>query len=170
VREVVAATAATHAVLWRYLADIDLSVSVEAEVPTDDALVWLVDDPRAITTTNVRDFLFVRVLDTCAVLSARSWRVPVDVVIDVDDPFRPQGRAAGRFHLRGGPDGAECTPTTAPADVSMGVDSLGSLVLGGGDATAMAAAGRITGHHPGAVAQLALAFGWVSAPFCATRF
>lgn len=170
VREVVAATPAAHAALWRFLADIDLTVDLRAEIPVDDALPWLLDDPRALTTTNVRDYLFVRVLDTPAVLEARRWRVPVDLVIDVADPFRPDGAAAGRFRVQGGPDGSVCEPTSASADVSMGVEALGSLALGGADAAAMAAAGRITSHRPGAIDHAALAFGWSPAPFCATHF
>lgn len=170
VREVVAATPATHAALWRFLADIDLSVSLSAEVPVDDALSWLLDDPRALSTTQIRDFLFVRVLDTSAVLTARSWRAPVDLVIDIDDPFRPDGRAAGRFHVRGGPRGVTCEPASGTPCVSLGVEALGSVVLGGADVAAMAAAGRITGHRPGAIVEMDLAFGWSPEPFCATRF
>lgn len=170
VREVVAATAATQAVLWRYLADIDLARTITAEVAVDDALTWLLDDPRALATLAVRDFLFLRVLDTAAVLGARAWRVPVDVVIEVTDPFRPDGAAAGRFRVSGDADGSVCETTAAPADLALGVDALGSLVLGGADAAVLAAAGRITEQRRGAVAHAATAFGWSPAPYCATRF
>jgi predicted acetyltransferase len=168
-RELVAATPATHAALWRYLLDIDLASVVEAEVPVDDPLLWLLDDSRALRTTEVRDFLFVRVLDTPAALAARRYRVPLDVVVEVHDPFRPQGAAAGRFRLEGGPDGATCGSSTADPDVVLGVDALGSLVLGGVDPAVLAATGRL--EASAAVLQrLGAAMVSSPAPFCATRF
>lgn len=170
VREVVAATDATHAALWRYLLDIDLADVVEATVPLDDPLLWLLADPRALGVRAERDFLFVRVLDTAAALAARRYRAEVDVVVDIADPFRPHGAAAGRFHLQGGPDSARCTPTDAPPAVAMDVSALGSLVLGGADAGVLAAAGWVTELHAGALAPVATAFGWSPAPFCATNF
>ena len=170
VREVVAATDGTHAALWRYLLDVDLALSVEAEMPVDDAVLWWLDDPRALTTQQVRDFLFVRILDTPAALSARRFRVPVDVVLEVTDHFRPHGGAAGRFMLRGDSNGAMCIPTADDPDITLGVDALGSLLLGGVDAHVLAAVGRITAHRSDAVDAVATAFGWSPAPFCATRF
>lgn len=170
VREVVAATAATHAALWRYLLDVDLALSLEAEMPVDDAVLWWLDDPRALTTQQVRDFLFVRILDTPAALSARRYQVPVDVVLEVTDAFRPNGAAAGRFVLRGDADGVVCLPTVDDPNITLGVDALGSLLLGGTDARVLAATGRITAHDDQALEQVALAFGWSPAPFCATRF
>lgn len=170
VREVVAATAGTHAALWRYLLDVDLAVSVAAEVPVDDALLWWLDDPRALATGQLRDFLFVRILDTPAALGARRYRVPVDVVLEVTDDFRPDGAAAGRFVLRGDATGAVCMPTADDPDITLGVDALGSLLLGGVDAHVLAAAGRLTAHRNGVLDMVATAFGWSPAPYCATRF
>ena len=170
VREVVAATDATHAALWRYLLDIDLTDAVEATVPLDDPLLWRLADPRALGVRAERDFLFLRVLDTAALLAARRYRSDLDVVLEIADPFRPDGAAAGRFHLRAGGEGAQCAATTAPADLVMDVGVLGSLVLGGVDATVLAAAGRISERRRGAVAAVATAFGWSPAPFCATNF
>jgi predicted acetyltransferase len=169
VRELVAATPATHAALWRYLLDIDLATVVEGEIPVDDPLLWLLDDSRALRTTEVRDFLFARVLDTPAVLTSRRYRVPIDVVVEVHDPFRPDGAAAGRFRLEGGPDGATCTPSPDSADVVLGVDALGSLVLGGVEPAMLAATGRLAAS-PTCVAQLGAAMVAAPAPFCATRF
>ena len=170
VREVVAATSATRAALWRFILDLDLVTIVDAEIAVDDPLPWLVADPRAVTTNDVRDALFARVLDTAAVFGTRRYRTPVDIVLEVVDPFRPDGAAAGRFHLAGGPDGARCARTDGEPDVVLGVDALGSLSLGAVDLPVLAAAGRATELRHGAVAAHASAFGWTDAPFCATRF
>jgi predicted acetyltransferase len=169
VRELVAATPATHAALWRYLLDVDLVTAVDAEVPVDDALLWLLEDTRALRTTERRDYLYVRVLDTPAALAARGYRVPIDVVLEVHDPFRPEGAAAGRFRLVGGPEGARCSPSTDPVDVVLGVDVLGSLLLGGTEPGPLAAAGRLSGDAS-AIDRLGAAFVSSPAPFCATRF
>ena len=170
VREVVAATAGTHAALWRYLLDVDLALSVHAEVPVDDAVLWWLDDPRALITQQVRDYLFVRILDTPAALSARRYQVPVELVLEVTDRFRPDGGAAGRFMLRGDANGAACTPTADDPDITLGVDALGSLLLGGVDAHVLAATGRVAAHRSGALDALAMAFAGSPAPYCSTRF
>jgi len=170
VREIVAATAGTHAALWRYLLDVDLALGVEAEVPVDDAVLWWLSDPRALATRQLRDFLFVRILDTPAALAARRYQAPVDVVLEVTDAFRPDGAAAGRFVLRGDANGAVCTPTADDPDITLGVDALGSLLLGGVDARVLAATGRIVAHRNGALEALAVAFAGSPAPYCATRF
>jgi len=170
VREVVAATPGTHAALWRYLLDIDLADTVEAAVPLDDPLLWRLADPRAFAVHAERDFLFARVLDTPAALAARCYSTDVDVVLDVADPFRPDGAAAGRFRLGGSTDGATCESTDAPADLALDVSALGSLLLGGVDASVLAAADRIVELRPGGVEVVATAFGNSPLPFCATNF
>ena len=170
VREVVATTPDTHAALWRYLLDIDLADVVEAAVPLDDPLLWRLADPRALGVSTERDFLFARVLDAPVALAARRYRTEVDVVLDVADPFRPDGAAAGRFRLEGGPDGASCSPTNAEADLALDVSALGSLLLGGADASVLAAAGRITAARTDRLDGVATAFGASPLPFCATNF
>jgi len=170
VREIVAATAGTHAALWRYLLDVDLALGVEAEVPVDDAVLWWLEDPRALATRQLRDFLFVRILDTPVALAARRYQVPIEVVLEVTDAFRPDGAAAGRFVLRGDATGAVCTPTADDPDITLGVDALGSLLLGGVDAHVLAATGRIAAHRNGTLDALAVAFAGSPAPYCATRF
>lgn len=170
VREVVAATPDTQAALWRYLLDVDLVDVIEASVPLDDPLLWRLADPRALGVHGERDFLFVRLLDVPAALAARRYRTEVDVVLDVADTFRPDGAAAGRFRLEAGPDGASCAPTGAAADLALDVSALGSLLLGGVDASVLAAAGRLVEVRPGRLAPAAAAFGWSPLPFCATNF
>jgi predicted acetyltransferase len=138
--EVFAATDAAHAALWRVLLSQELVKTVEARVPLDDPLPLLLTDPRLVTTTSVEDGLWLRVLDVPAVLATRRYAVEVDVVLDVRDDFLGRG---GRFRLQGGPDGATCIPTAEPAEVTLDIADLGSLVTGCGRARRLAAADRL---------------------------
>ena len=72
--------------------------------------------------------MWVRLLDVPAALEARRYEVPVQVVLDVHDPYLERG---GRFLLDGGPDGATCRRTDQEPDVSLGIDVLGAAYLGG---------------------------------------
>ena len=170
VREVVASSPAQHLALWRYLTSIDLATRVAVEAALDDPLPWALLDPRVVRTREVRDFLFARLLDVPAALSARTYPVEVDVVFDVHDPVRSD--VAGRYRLRGGPDGATCEriAATGPAsDVELGVTELGALWLGGVAPSWLAASGRLHAR-PEVVARLDLAMRSTPEPFCATRF
>jgi predicted acetyltransferase len=49
----------------------------------------------------------------------------------------------GTFEVEGGPDGAQCRPSSAPADLAIGTTQLGSAYLGGVSFTEMYDAGLI---------------------------
>ena len=61
------------------------------------------------------------------------------------------------MRLRGGPDGAECTRTDAPADVSLGVAALGATYLGGTRLAPLARAGLVEAERPEPLARLGTA-------------
>jgi predicted acetyltransferase len=91
-----------------------------------------------------------------AALSARSYRVELDVVLDVSDPFLDRG---GRFRLRGGPEGATCEPTSAAADLGIAVRALGPVLLGGQRTAPLVAAGLVEKVDPAVLERVDLAFG-----------
>ena len=70
-------------------------------------------DYRAYRVTFVGDFLWTRVLDAPAALSARRYGTEGSLVIDVVDEFRPDGAADGRFRLDASPEGATCNRSSA---------------------------------------------------------
>jgi predicted acetyltransferase len=141
-----AATDEAHAALWRTLLGIDLVRYVSSEdCPVDDPLPWLLEDPRQVTTTELVDGLWARVLDVAAALAARRYAVEVDVVLDVSDALLGLG---GRFRLRGGPDGASCERVTAEPDAHLAIGTLGSLLFGVHRAQTMARAGLIAADVP----------------------
>jgi predicted acetyltransferase len=168
VSEVVAATPQAHRELWRALLAMDLVETVRhRSLALDDPLPLLLTDPRQVRTTGLDDGMWTRAVDVAALLSARPYGVEIDVVLDVGDPFLDRG---GRFRLRGGPDGAECEPTAAPADAAVDATALGPLVFGGQRTTTLAAAGLLTADDPALLRRLDLAFLTDRLPVHGTEF
>ena len=60
----------------------------------DEPLPWLLEDPRAISVTDVVDHLWVRVLDPIAALGARRYGAAGTLELDVADALH---HASGRF-------------------------------------------------------------------------
>lgn len=142
VRALFADGADAEAALWRFAIEHDLVATVTASLrPVDDPVRWMVSDQRA-ARVSVTDHHWLRILDVPAALSARSWAADDSLVIRVDDPL---GFAGGTWRL--GTEGGElreAEATDAASDVSLGVDALASLYLGGVSAAVLAAAGRLT--------------------------
>ena len=163
VRELHAIDAPAQAALLRFVLDLDLSAETSFWLrPADDAVLQLLINPRAAKVTR-SDGLQVRIVDVAAALAARTYAVPVDVVLDLEDPFCPWN--AGRWRLTGDPTGATCSATTDPADLSLSVRALGSVYLGGPTLAALADAGLVSEHTPGAVGELSLALHHEPAPW-----
>jgi len=172
VREVVAVDPEVEAALWRFLLDLDLADELEAQLqPLDSALPMRLADYRAYRVTFIGDFLWTRVLDAAAALSARRYSTERSLVIDVFDEFRPDGAANGRFRLDASPDGATCAPVdrSVDADIATTAASLGSAYLGAVPWTTLAAAGRASGTRESLVKADQL-FRSVPLPFCNTGF
>ncbi|CAM5326466.1 hypothetical protein SSPIM334S_08223 [Streptomyces spiroverticillatus] len=151
------------AALWRFLFDLDLTSKLVAlNRPSDDTWVHLVSDVRRSSLV-LRDALHVRLVDVGAALEARTYRTPVDVVLEVEDAFCPWNE--GRWRLTGDAKGAVCVRTAEPADLALSVRELGAAYLGGVSLAALAAAGRVRELREGAVAEAAAAFGSDVAPW-----
>lgn len=168
VRELVATDAAAARALWGVLTDLDLTSRVETDPrPADDPLLHLLVDARA-AAPRFGDGLWVRLVDVPAALAGRRYASEVDMVLAVDDPVCPWNH--GSWRLRGGPDGAECGPTTAGPDLTVGVSELGAAYLGGTTVTALGAAGLVTEHTRGTLAAAGTALTWPIAPHCSWEF
>ncbi|MCA6095445.1 GNAT family N-acetyltransferase [Streptomyces sp. SCA3-4] len=162
-RDLEALTPAARTALWQYLFGIDLTSVVEAgSLPVDDPLLQMVNDIRRCEV-RVTDHLHVRLVDVGAALAARTYQVPVDVVLDVTDDFCPWN--SGRWRLTGDAKGASCERTRDAADLALSVRELGAAYLGGTPLTALAAAGRVAELSEGALAEAASAFGGTVAPW-----
>ncbi|MET9292638.1 GNAT family N-acetyltransferase [Streptomyces sp. NPDC003077] len=157
VRDVEALDPVVYAALWRYLAGIDLTTKVFVRnLPADDPVLHLVSDIRRCQV-GVRESMFVRTVDVGAALAARTYATPVDVVLDVTDPFCPWNE--GRWRLSGDGKGAVCERTSDPAELTLSARDLGSVYLGGYALTALAAAGRVREVRQGALREASVAFG-----------
>ncbi|MBV9933638.1 MAG: GNAT family N-acetyltransferase [Actinobacteria bacterium] len=168
VDEMVATTPEATAALWRYIFDVDLVGTVTAWVPLDEPLRWMLSDPRRMLTKNIHDFLWVRLLDIPAAMTARRYDVEDSLVVEVADAFRPS--SAGRYRITGGPGGAECARTTDDADLALDITDLGALYLGGTTATQLAQAQRGQELTAGARGRADRFFATSPLPYCRTDF
>lgn len=170
VEDIAAVDDTVQLALWRGLIDVDLSVEVDAlHVAVDDPLPWAVADPRRVRTSELSDWLWLRILDVPAALGPRRWGASGRVVLDVVDRFRPA--SGGRFDVEGDATGAgTVTPTEDAADLVLGAEELGAIALGGVAPSVLARAGRVTEARPGALAAADALFRSDRAPHCATMF
>ncbi len=168
VDELVATTPAAYERLWRYCCEVDLVATLRAgDRSVDEPLGWLLENARTVRQTGRYDFVWVRVLDVAAALSARRYAVDGHLVIDVTDAL---GFAAGRYALDGGPSGTTCMRTDETAELSLSVDALGSLYAGGVSAHTLRDIGKIDEHRAGAVDRAAVMFRSSTPPWCSTWF
>jgi predicted acetyltransferase len=166
--EVITTTPAAHRGLWGFLTNIDLFPKVEWwNSPVDDPLPLDVADPRRVRR-EITDALWLRLLDIPAALESRSYEQDGALIIGVDDPFRPGNTGTYRLTVDGGESECENVDGVEP-DIQFGVDVLGHLYLGGGDAYGMAHAGRIRGRDE-AVQTLHRVFRTDKAPWCPEVF
>ena len=154
--EAVGASPAATAAVWRFLFDVDWMQRVTAELlPLDHPLLHLVAELNRLRF-RVGDGIWVRLVDVGAALAARSYAEAGDVVIAVADAFCPWNDA--RFSLDG-------SKTTAPADLRLDVDALGSAYLGGFTVGQLARGGRVDELTPGAVERADVLFRTGRAPW-----
>ncbi len=174
------ATAEFEAGLWQYLLDVDLVDTITASRPVDEPIRWRLEDPRALAVTAVRDFLWIRILDVPAALTARRYRREHKLVLEVEaaptwtekSGHAGADPAAGRWVLEAGPDGSACRAARSDeaAELRLGVAELGAALLGGQDLASRAAAGRAEELTPGALERADALFGSRPAPFTSTGF
>ncbi|WP_405585331.1 GNAT family N-acetyltransferase [Streptomyces sp. NBC_01190] len=170
VLQLIGATPAAEAALWRFLLSLDWVTRLNSSYRApDDVLPLLLGDPRAARLESYADFMWLRLLDTPAALSARTYGGgPAALVLDVRDPA---GLAGGRFLLETDASGAAvCTPTGADADLSLSVADLAWLYLGDESPERLAALGRLTEHRPGAARTATALFRTARRPWCPDVF
>lgn len=172
--DLLAASNAAYLELWQFLGAIDLIQRVSWEdAPVDDPLGWALTDPRCIEASDVRDMLWLRILDVPAALSARHYSADGMLVFKVADTL---GLAGGTFavtvsggaatvELLAGGSGAE-----VGIDVELDIADLSSIYLGAVSPVTLAAAGRIREHRSGAALQARDMFAVERSTHCLTHF
>ena len=168
--DLVAATPSAYLELWRYLGALDLVQVITWDgARRDDALPWALRDRRCYSVKGTEDVLWVRLLDVVASLTARSWAADGSVTLNVLDDL---GLISGTYSLTvvgGSAAVVQVHEGTAP-DATLSVNALGSLYLGGVEASALAAGGGLAAHTPDAVVRLNALFGLSREPYCITHF
>lgn len=150
--------------LWRHLAQLDWVTAVKSETHSvDEPLRWWLADGRHAVQTGRHDFVWLRPLDPARLLASRRSRVPGTVVVEVVDP---EGVAAGTWRWASGPDGGECTATTASPEVTLTAAALGAVLLGGTPVAHVRASGLLQEHADGAASRVDALLGWDTAPWC----
>ncbi len=170
--ELHAATTEAEVDLWRHLAQMDLTATIQAEVRREhEPMQWALADPRAAQVTGRSDFLWLRIIDVERALAARTYERDADLVIDVVDVLGDRnGPAAGRFRLVVSGGSATCARTDAGSDLTLDAKALGAIYLGG---TRLVDATRVTGateHRPGALGEADRLFRTADEPWCSTWF
>jgi len=149
----VAATDDAERALWRFLIEQDFVNGVRGRLRSvDEPLPWLLEDPRAVTLSEVVDHLWIRILDPIEALGARRYGAPGALELQVADSL---GHAAGRFRLvvddrgRAEVERIETTESAAsgPA-IRLGVQELGAIYLGGVRPSLLGRAARISELAP----------------------
>ncbi|WP_457971497.1 GNAT family N-acetyltransferase [Arthrobacter sp. D1-17] len=168
--DLVAATDSAYLELWQFLGNIDLTERVSwADAPVDDPLPWVLEDPRCIESSDQRDMLWLRILDSGTALAARRYSKDGVLTLKVTDAL---GMANGTWVIE--VSGGDARVTPAPAgmrpELSLDVGELGSIYLGGVCPVTLASAGRIAEHVQGAALKARLMFAVERPPHCLTHF
>jgi predicted acetyltransferase len=150
--------------LWRYLLGVDLVEEVVGFYrPLDDPIEAMLVDLFAVRS-EPEDELWVRVVDVPAALAARTYGPADPVVIEIVDSLLPNN--SGHYLIS--PQGIE--RTSAPAAITMTVETLGMVYLGAWRPSALAAIGRLTAHDPAALAAADRLFATDYPSWCGSLF
>lgn len=168
IREMVATGDAAYRSLWHYATNIDLFPIVKYwDLPVDDPLEHLFYDGRGVKTTNLSDSLWIRLIDVPDALGRRSYNRNGSITISITDAFADWNEGTYRLVVDEGV--GSCERVNGEGDVAMDVATLGSLYLGGRNASGLARVGKIVGSGE-AIAQLDGMFRGAVAPWCAEIF
>ncbi|MGY1896935.1 sterol carrier protein domain-containing protein [Nocardia gipuzkoensis] len=113
---------------------------------------------------STRDETGLRLVDVTQALARRAYREAAAVVVEVVDPLLAAN--SGRYRIA--VDGVRRVRETA--EVTVGVADLAAVYLGGTTWRALAFAGRVAEHRPGAVAAADALFATDGWPFSGTFF
>jgi predicted acetyltransferase len=151
--------------LLRFLLGLDLIDRVVFwMLPLDDPMPWLLIDRRAARATAVHDETWLRIVDVHAALQARRFAGDGAVTIAVNDPLLQNNSAT--FTVTG--DGVETT--TRAAELNVGVEGLGAVLLGGSTWRSLAVADLAHAEDSAALAVADQLFAVADAPYSGTFF
>lgn len=166
--EVIGTSVAAERELWRTLFGVDLMDRIRApRLPPDHLLIRAVAQPRRMRL-DLRDGLWLRLVDLPAALEGRGYDADGAIVFDVRDEFCPWN--AGRWLLEVAGGRARVSRTESTADLALDVSALGAAFLGGVTFAQLARAGQVDGLAPDGLARAGRLFRADVAPWCADGF
>ena len=149
VQELMATTHQAYASLWRFCLDHDLVSCIKAQRrPVDDALPWMLADPRRLRRV-VSDRMWLRLVDVQAALSGRRYMNGGRVLLGVRDPVCAWNERV--YELDASDGGAQCRRSTETADLVLAAADLAASYLGAVRFTTLARAGRVEEGRPGSL-------------------
>jgi predicted acetyltransferase len=160
--EMVALTSDARAALWHTLIEMDLVATITSrQLPIDEPLPYLLDNPRAVRTTNLIDGVWVNVRDVAVAFGARTYAIEDRLVVEAD------GR---RWAIEGGPDGGSVRGVRSRPDVITDAATLGALLYGGVRPSLLVAGRRLEARNDAALRRADLFFPTAVAPHCQTMY
>jgi predicted acetyltransferase len=164
VEDIVAVTDDARASLWAFCLEFAQASTVIAHnLPVDEPLRWMLSDPRRLRVTNVREFLWLRLVDVESALTARAYAASGSLALGVADQTLPEN--AGRLLLETDGNVARCARGERAPELELDITDLASVYLGGATFATLARAGRVREVSPGAVARADLLFASSPAPW-----
>jgi predicted acetyltransferase len=162
VSEFAAITGEAHAALWHALLSLDLVGSITSRVvPIDDPLPLLLDNPRALRTTDLNDGAWLNVRDVQRCFATRTYRSEDRIVVEVDGV---------RWAIEGGPDGATCKVVRSKPDLIASHGSFSALLYGGVLPSALVAGRRMQARNSDVLARADIFFTTSLAPHCQSQY
>jgi len=160
--ELVAVTAEAHAALWQTLLDVDLVGEIKSRcIAVDDPLPYLLDNQRALRTTDLSDGIWVNVRDIRVAFGSRTYRSADRIVVEVDGT---------RWAIEGGPEGGSCKSVRTRPDLVTSHSGLSSLLYGGVPPSELVAGRRMTARNADVLARADIFFTTSLAPHCLTHY
>lgn len=136
--DLAAATPAAHVALWEAVLSVDLVGPIRSRVlALDDPLPHLLDDPRALRTVELNDFVWCHPRDVPACFAARQYWTDDEVVLEAEGT---------RWTVGGG----GCRRVRRRPDLVADPSALGPLLMGVAP-TVLAARRRLTARTPEAL-------------------
>jgi predicted acetyltransferase len=163
-QEVIAATSAATASIWRYLLDVDWTQTIAARTLAVDHPLLLLLARLNLSRPTLSDGLWVRLVDVGDALSGRSYVGEGAVVLDVRDEFCEWN--AGRWKVEAG----ATVRTGEDPDLALDVATLGSVYLGGFTFRELSRAQQVEELREGGLARADELFRTDVAPWCPEIF
>ncbi len=160
--EFVPVTEQAHLDLWATVLGVDLVGTIASKnLPSDEALPWLLTDVRPVGTTQLRDGMWAKVTDPAVAFGARTYGTDDRLVVEADGV---------RWAIEQAGDDVSCRRVRTRPDLVTDLPSLGALLFGGTRATALAAQRTLTARDARVLTRADAFFVVGRAPHCSTWF